>query len=85
MSPRSHTHCIELLCRQAEAPTFARLGFQTMATAEPANAPATVRMTHPVVNDAIVTSLVDLRLNGRLFTARIVEMNCELTVQEVML
>jgi len=78
-------HGIELVCLNTDAPTFARLGFQTMATAEPANAPATVRMMHPGVGDVIVTGLVDLRLNGKRFTARLVEVNCDLTAQEVML
>ena len=81
-----HTeHCIELLCRATDASMFARLGFQTMTTAEPANASATVKMTHAGVDDAIVTSLVELRLNGKRFIARIVEMNCDLVAQEVML
>ena len=78
-------HGIELVCLNTDAPTFVGLGFQTITTAEPANAPATVRMTHAGVDDAIVTSLVDLRLNGKRFTARIVEVNCDLAAQEVML
>ena len=85
MSPRRHTHCIEHLCRETDAPTFARLGFTTITTAEPATAPATVRMTHGGVDDAIVTSLVDLRLNGKRVTTRIVEVNCDLAAPEVML
>ena len=85
MSPRRHTHCIELLCRETDAPTFARLGFTTITTTEPVNASATVRMTHPGVDDAIVTNLVDLRLQGERFTARIVEMEPSLTTTEVTL
>jgi len=42
-------------------------------------------MMHPGVGDGIVTGLVDLRLNGKRFTARIVEVNCDLAAQEVML
>ena len=85
MSHQSHTHFIELQCPPTDAPTFAELGFQTITTAEPANALTTVRMTHGGVDDAIVTSLVDLRLNGKRFTARIVEVSCDLATQEVML
>jgi len=78
-------HGVELLCRKTNALTFARLGFTMVTTAEPVNAPANIKMTRPGVDDAIVTSLVDLRLNGKRFIARIVGMNCDLAAQEVML
>jgi hypothetical protein len=78
-------HCIELLCRTSDAPTFARLGFTTITTIEPVNASATVQMTRPGVDDAIVTSLLELRLQGKRFNARIVELNCDLIAEEVTL
>ena len=78
-------HCIELLCHRTDAPTFARLGFTMTRTAGPASAPATVLMTRPGVDDAIVTRLVELRLQGGRFNARIVERNCDLIAQAVTL
>jgi hypothetical protein len=78
-------YCIELSCRKTDAFTFARLGFTPTATTEPANALETARMRHPDLGDAIVTTLVALRIQGKRFTARIVEMNCPLVAQEVML
>jgi hypothetical protein len=80
-----HTeYCIELLCRAADIRTFARLGFQTITTtAEPATASAPVRLARLGVDDAIVTSLVDLRLQGQRFAARIVEIDVPVIPAEV--
>lgn len=80
-----HTeYCIELLCRAADIRTFAQLGFQTITTAaERATASAPVKMVRPGVDDAIVTSLVELRLQGEQFTARIVEMDLAVIPVEV--
>jgi hypothetical protein len=76
---------IELHCLKADASTFARLGFTMTRTAEPASASAPMHMTRPGVDDAIVTGLVELRIQGKRFAARIVEMNCESIAQEVTL
>jgi len=76
-------YCMELVCRQADVPLFARLGFELRHTAEPVNRPAAVQMTHPGVNDVIVTEVLDLRLQGVRFTARIVEVNRVQVAQEV--
>lgn len=78
-------YCIELSCRKTDAFTFARHEFTPAETAEPANALGTIPMKHPDVGDEIMTSLVDLRLKWKRFTARIVEMNCGLIAQEVLL
>ena len=75
-------YCIEVTCRRSEVPTFARLGFQTMVSAEPANASAVATMTHSGVDDGIVSSVVDLRLQGKRFSARIVEIG-KYSAQEV--
>ena len=80
-----HTeYCVELLCRATDVSTFARLGFQTTTTtAEPATASAPVQMVRPGVDDAIVSSLVELRMQGERFTARIVEMDLAVIAAEV--
>jgi len=62
---------IEVHCHQADAPTFARLGFTT-ATAEPGESSAGLKMSHPGVDDTVVATLLALGFQGKAFTAHVI-------------
>jgi len=68
---------IELHCKQADAGTFGQLGFARITEMDPGRQTAGVKMTCPVVDEVIVSTLVALGGKGLPFSARVIGLDAD--------